>query len=694
MSLNHRPSEWKAAYEYVLTFISKSEMARRVAKLLVDDNQVQHTFFVSASTPLTLKKDYTDIFHKIFMRNNHIDFDEIFRRVKGWLEEPKNGTWLMIMDDFTELPEQDESTGLEVSTHSLLSTRRHGALIITTGNQATALKLMDGTNALCFEVQPLLERDSCKLLRIKTPESAWSNTKECTQHSSSLVEKLDNNPSAIVLAGAYITLRSSIGETISTYLMSIKQVCGSDLFSPVASGAHGLARDPILACQNAFQQIYADNPEAIDLLALISCLDRNIIPFPLLTFHIKNEPKLRSCLGKLVDFMLIAPRDQGKVYTMPSLVQIAAHKWLHKKKLRLHWQCRALSLLFQAYQKAESDSGDSPIRTNNSQIQLLPHLDILLRYCKHINSIAAPSLEPMSPELVAVVPALVCFANLYIWEGRPKAAKILLHRVVRQYENKDNWRILALTSKAEIMSDYPSSPDLGKRAAELKRARNILKEARTIAQGLHSRDAEIDVLSCLALNYAKDSRFKLAEKHQLEVVGFRELQYPPGPEGIKREVIDARLRLTKIYYMRGNDWRRKEVGYLKRGRLLQEKLLCEMERNGKMDVDWLGKLCEVQAAVARTCYAQGELERALQLAKKAYEGRLKIFGQYDLATLGVQQDLAFCLAKMGKIGEAKRLFEEARRVLEDKFGVGNYEVRKCEERQRRLLAVSAEGQCT
>jgi tetratricopeptide (TPR) repeat protein len=662
-------------------------MACRVANLLVIENQVQHTFLISASNPSTLKKNYTDIFHLMFVRKNQIDFDEVFRTVRGWLNEPKNGSWLMIMDEFTEPVEQDGSTGLEASAHYLASTRSHGHLVITTSNQATALKLMGGTDALCFEVPPLLKEDACDLLRRKTPDAAWCRTEECIQHSSSLVEKLDNNPSAIVIAAAYITLRRNIGETISTYLTSLKKDCGLDMFSPISSGSHGLGRSPILAWENTFLRICATSPETTDLLAVMSCLDR-IIPLSLLKLYITSESKLRSHLGTLVDWKLITPLDQGNVYTMPSLVKIAAHKWLCKEKLRLHWQCRALSLLFLAYEKAATESNDSPVRAYLSQIQLLPHLDTLLRYCKHINKMSAPCPELVSPELV---PALVCFSSLYIGEGRSKAARILLYRVFTGYQKNDSWKILALTSMAETMRAQPSSPNPANRPAELKKARDILKQARNIAQALHSRDADIDVLSSLALNYVEDSRFKLAEKHQLTVVGFRELQYPPGKEGIKGEVVEARLRLSKIYYLRGNDMRSKEVSDLERARVLQEKLLAEMERRGRMDVDWIAKLCEVQAATARTYYAQGSLDRALQLARKAHEGRLTVFGKYDLATLGVKQDLAFCLAETGNTGEAESLFGEVKKALEEKFGNGHYEVRKCEERRRRMMQKLGKG---
>ncbi|KAF8854385.1 hypothetical protein BDZ45DRAFT_728799 [Acephala macrosclerotiorum] len=409
------------------------------------------------------------------------------------------------------------------------------------------------------------------------------------------------------------------------------------MFSIISSGSHGLGRSPMLAWVNIFIRIQATNPEATNRLALMSSLDRTDISFSLLRLHTAKDFKLRSQLGLLADYHLATPLEQGTVYTMPPLVQIAGQNWLHQGEKRLHWQCQALSPLFQAYEKAATDSGDSPVRAYPSQLQLLPHLDILLRYCKHIYKDSAPYRELVSPELV---PALICFASLYIWEGRSKAVKILLYRVLN---------------------------------------------AQTIAIHLHSKDTEIDILSALALNYVEDSWFKLAEAQKLKVVGFRELQYPPGREGIQGEVVEARLRLSKIYYLRGKDMRRREACYLERARVLQEKLLAEMEKRGRVDIDWTSKLCEVQAAVARTYYAQGKLEKALQWAKKAHEGRLKVFGKYDLATLGVEQDLAFCLAEVGKDGEAVKLFDRVKRLLEEKFESGHFEARKCEERRRRML---------
>jgi hypothetical protein len=63
-----------------------------------------------------------------------------------------------------------------------------------------------------------------------------------------------------------------------------------------------------------------------------------------------------------------------------------------------------------------------------------------------------------------------------------------------------------------------------------------------------------------------------------------------------------------------------------------------------------------QAVLARSYFYLGEFEDAEKQARAAYEGRLILFGHYDLKTLGIEKDLGACLAELGQIEETgKRL---------------------------------------
>jgi hypothetical protein len=51
------------------------------------------------------------------------------------------------------------------------------------------------------------------------------------------------------------------------------------------------------------------------------------------------------------------------------------------------------------------------------------------------------------------------------------------------------------------------------------------------------------------------------------------------------------------------------------------------------------------------------MKDAVEMACKAHEGRMKLFGKYDLWTLRIEQDLAFCIVENGQCDEAKRIFD-------------------------------------
>jgi hypothetical protein len=81
-----------------------------------------------------------------------------------WLEEPKNGSWLVILDDYTENLEPDQTREVDPSYHHLPPTITHGRLIITTSHRVTAFKLI-GTYDTCFMIPQLHKTDVCRILR-------------------------------------------------------------------------------------------------------------------------------------------------------------------------------------------------------------------------------------------------------------------------------------------------------------------------------------------------------------------------------------------------------------------------------------------------------------------------------------------------------------------------------------------------
>jgi hypothetical protein len=145
--------------------------------------------------------------------------------------------------------------------------------------------------------------------------------------------KLDNDLFAIIFAAAYITSRSIDGETISTYLKSFRVDLPSGNFEELAGS--GLGCSPIQALQATYDRVSTKPQEALDLLTLMSCLDRTRLPKSLLCCYIDCDEKLRFRLSILSDYMLIIPSNRGEFYTIPFLVQLTVHEWLQIRSTRL-----------------------------------------------------------------------------------------------------------------------------------------------------------------------------------------------------------------------------------------------------------------------------------------------------------------------------------------------------------------------
>ena len=164
---------------------------------------------------------------------------------------------------------------------------------------------------------------------------------------------------------------------------------------------------------------------------------------------------------------------------------------------------------------------------------------------------------------------------------------------------------------------------------------------------------------------------------------YREEQYATTSGGLRPEVIDARLRLSKIYFRHGRDLRKGHLDCLEKAKSIQLELFNEMSKGSyTRDFDYQSRICEVQAALARTYYAQKATKEAVEMARKAHHGRMRLFGRYDLWTLRIEQDLAFCMVENGQCHEAKRIFDGAKQRLREKLGSNHFEARECEQKRR------------
>lgn len=656
-------------------------MAHEVALRLFTTKSVKHIFWISASSPEVVEGEYEEIAQRILLPKREARCQETIRAVKRWLEEASNGTWLLICDNFSRSLFEEASPFGSTSFY-LPNTLSHGRLIITTCVRGTALDLVSHRQDLYFEVPELEDSEAYDLLKASTPDEAWTNNQaEDEKNGTRLAKKLDKNPAAIAMVSAYIDKLNEDGETISTYWKTLQSM---PLMQPIPKSYHGLG-DIVLAWERTFAKVESESQETIELLAMMSCLNRTHIPKLLLCCYVTCDNMLREHLGTLSDYRIIVSDDLGKTYTMSSLVQMVAHGWLSKNGTRPVWQRTALDTLFKFYEKMRAETGSMNVNTYVRRRQLLPHADVLVQYCKISSN---PKIR-----VAEAAEALFSFATLYICEHKYKAARVLLDCICEHYQQNDSWKLQALKEKAETIRINASN---GKataeaRGKELERARNILKKAKIIALQLSDENTQMDLHSHLALNYRDAQRWKLAEKFQNEVVKYWEIRYPPEREELHSEVIQSRIRLSLIYYSHGCCRGPEREKNLTRARKEQEKLLDilleETHLSKLIDHAQDSRICEIQAALARTLYKEHKFSEAITMARKAYEWRKKTFGMDDMKTLGTQQDLAFCFLQNGNAEAAEIIFKDAQRRLTDQLGRNHMDVWDCMEKWRNFLAI-------
>jgi tetratricopeptide (TPR) repeat protein len=109
------------------------------------------------------------------------------------------------------------------------------------------------------------------------------------------------------------------------------------------------------------------------------------------------------------------------------------------------------------------------------------------------------------------------------------------------------------------------------------------------------------------------------------------------------------------------------------------------------DAERISVLNDIRAALARCYFSQGKFVLAEEQARKAHSGRLQLFGQYDLKTLGVEENLCACLVELGMIEEAEKRLQSVLERLTEKVGGSGYLVGRCEGKLANLRARKGTG---
>ncbi|KAM7206514.1 hypothetical protein V8F20_002640 [Naviculisporaceae sp. PSN 640] len=291
--------------------------------------------------------------------------------VKRWLEnEEKSGRWLMVLDNADDMKmfrnqrledEHDNTTsGCTPNVRQYIPECPHGALLITTRDKKTGLELTKGTRLI--ELGIMSEDDSAELLSEKLQEPDLE-----PNILSALSLRLDYMPLALVQAAMFIS-RNGISVKQYIYLLERNDEAVVELLS---QGIEALGNEGSTAVAStwilSFEQVQQENDFARDLLSLMSCFDRQAIPFELLLIYNtryrvshgrqgarKTELDLLKALGQLRRFSFILEDRHGQ-YSMHRTVQLITQRWLANANKLEEFAHQALMTVSEAYPRHSHD---------------------------------------------------------------------------------------------------------------------------------------------------------------------------------------------------------------------------------------------------------------------------------------------------------------------------------------------------
>lgn len=303
--------------------------------------------------------------------------------VRAWLESPKSGTWLMIIDnaDDSEVffkPEKRElstsgamtQTPSGVGLGSYIPECSHGSILVTTRNKQAGIKLT--RNRDLIEVAELNQTESVELIRKRIEGDSIDDSDLAV-----LTDQLGNLPLTLVQAAAFIQENTL---SITAYL-DILQSSDEARVHLLSQAFEEMGRDSSVpnvvttTWMISFQQIKEQQPRAAGLLSLMSFFNRQDIPKSLLSRYVEDLFELEKALGVLKAYSFVTAGVQDKSFNMHRLIHLVTRKWLEIEGEATQWAKRSVAAVDELFP-------DSDYEDWTECAALLPHSYAVLESAK------------------------------------------------------------------------------------------------------------------------------------------------------------------------------------------------------------------------------------------------------------------------------------------------------------------------
>ncbi|KAH8722559.1 hypothetical protein GQ44DRAFT_622318, partial [Phaeosphaeriaceae sp. PMI808] len=326
-------------------------------------------FWAHASNTNRLDQSFREIAEQAKVRGRKDPKADLFKLVHGWLQNEKNGPWLLVIDNaddaavLSPLPsghqklQADSGNILREHLSRYLPQSRHGSVLVTSRTKRAAKEIVEYNDII--PIEKMHDAAAYKLLYVKLGDKVDRN-----DGLVELAAALDHMPLALVQAAAYICERAprcSVRQYLEEYYQS-----DSRKTSLLNHEAGHLRRDKaasnavLITWQISFDYIRNERQSAADLLSLMSFFDRQGIHEDLLRSPSStvNDDEFENDIAKLRDYSFITVTKDAKTFEMHNLIQLATRKWLENWNQVDKWRERFISHLCAEFPNGKFENWD------------------------------------------------------------------------------------------------------------------------------------------------------------------------------------------------------------------------------------------------------------------------------------------------------------------------------------------------
>lgn len=658
--------------------VGKSQLSVEYSYRVRSQTPETWVFWVHASNAARFEQGFRDIADQAKIPGRQNPTANIFRLVESWLQDCRNGKWLLILDNvdddgFLRVPNGSTKPLLEFLPRSL-----NGSIIFTSRSQDVALRIVDYNSII--KIEPLDPSEALELLQRKLGSLAE------TPDILKLAKELEFMPLAIIQAASYIIHRAPRC-SVSQYLEMIQQSdCEAVKHLLNYEAGHQYrdweAKNSILVTwQISFDHIRRIRPSAAGLLSLMSFFDRQGVSVDLLRLTDPSEKgngvssrvnssksladyEFEDDITTLRDFSFISVNNDNTILTMHRLVQLTVRIWLEADKQLERWKDQFIAILWRDFPEAGDEYENWALCQS-----LFPHLksaisqrpesqDSLQKWASLLYKGSSYALEIgnimdsvdmayrcreertsiFGPEAEMTLSSTTMLAATYRLAGRwEEAEKLQLHVTEKSKTRFGAANTSTLVNMAHLALTYEKQGRLN----EAEKIFFQVMEACKLQFGTNHPHT-MTSMDNMARVYRRQGRLEESEKLEVQVVeaSKRNLgeKHPDTLRGI--------VNLAETYRIQGREEEAEKL-------LVQNMDACKMT----LGEDHFGTI-SCMIGLSRTYQSQKRWKEAEELILQVWEKRKRKLGDDH-------PDTQSCMAALATIYHAQKRYEEAQNLLLD-----------------------------